>query len=196
MKQSEASLKQAEEITGGQLEYYDTKNVPEKFKKASYPTPWLTPEHPDAEDDQEIDDTLDSIRQAEIIFGYKKETRNWHKEGNKWDYYNHVRMSDQEAQEKDALHAATIQGKGPEAGKWWKRLTKDNGLNGMDAIPKGRQGDSSDEEEDDNRIPKDVKDKQKRIAMEKNGGKKPEKHAESKQCDIPEMCPDDMTPKE
>jgi hypothetical protein len=32
--------------------------------------------------------------------------------------------------------------------------------------------------------------------MEKNGGKKPEKHAESKQCDIPEMCPDDMTPKE
>jgi len=33
MKESEESLKQAEEITGGQLEYYDTKNVPEKFKK-------------------------------------------------------------------------------------------------------------------------------------------------------------------
>jgi len=35
----------------------------------------LTSEHPDAEDDAEIDETLDSIRQAEIIFGYKNETR-------------------------------------------------------------------------------------------------------------------------
>lgn len=40
-------------------------------------------------DDPEIDDTLDSIRQAEILFGYKKETRDWHEEGNKWDYYSH-----------------------------------------------------------------------------------------------------------
>jgi hypothetical protein len=46
----------------------------------------------------------------------------------------------------------------------------------MDGIPKGRQGDSSDEEEDDKRIPKEVLAKQKRLAMEKNGGKKPEKH--------------------
>lgn len=150
----------------------------------------MTPEHPDAEDDAEIDETLDSIRQAEIIFGYKKETRNWHAEGNKWDYYNHYRMSEPEIADKAALHAAH-QGKGPEAGSWWKRLTKDNGLNGMDAIPKGRQGDSSDEEEEDTRIPKDVRTKDKRVAKEKNGGKKPEKHAEKKTCDIPEMCPDD-----
>jgi hypothetical protein len=74
MKESEASLKQAEEITGGQLEYYNVNNVPEKFKKASYPTPFMTPENPDAEDDAEIDETLDSIRQAEVMFGYKKET--------------------------------------------------------------------------------------------------------------------------
>ena len=94
MKESEASLKQAEEITGGQLEYYNVNNVPEKFKKASYPTPFMTPEHPDAEDDAEIDETLDSIRQAEVMFGYKKETRSWHAEGNKWDYYSHFRKSD------------------------------------------------------------------------------------------------------
>jgi hypothetical protein len=92
--QSEASLKQAEEMTGQQLEYYDTKNVPEKFKKESYPAPWYTPEGVDAEDDNEIDETLDSIRQAEIIFGYKKETRNWHPDGQKWDYYSHERKSD------------------------------------------------------------------------------------------------------
>lgn len=49
-------------MTGGKLEYYDTNNVPAKFKKESYPKPFLLPEHPDAEDDNEIDDTLDSIR--------------------------------------------------------------------------------------------------------------------------------------
>ena len=105
-------------------------------------------------------------------------------------------MSEPEIAEKDALHAAH-KGKGPEAGSWWKRLTKDNGLNGMDAIPKGRQGDSSDEEEEDTRIPKDVRTKEKRIVKEKNGGKKPEKHAEKKECEIPEMCPDDaQSPKQ
>jgi len=86
-------------------------------------------------------------------------------------------MSEPEIADKAALRAAHER-KGPEAGSWWKRLTKDNGLNGMDPIPKGRQGDSSDEEEDDSRIPKDVRTKAKRLANEKNGGKKPEKKAE------------------
>ena len=49
-------------MTGKQLEYYDTKNVPEKFKKQSYPAPWYVPDGTDAVDDGEIDDTLDSIR--------------------------------------------------------------------------------------------------------------------------------------
>ena len=35
------------------------------------------------------------------------------------------------------------------------RLTKDNGLNGMNPLPKDTQGDSSDEEEEDTRIPKE-----------------------------------------
>lgn len=101
MDQSTASLKQAEEITGKQLEYYDVNNVPEKFKKASFPKPFMVPDHPDAEDDDEIDSTLDSIRQAEIMFGYKKETRNWHQDPS-WDYYSHYsksipEMSDQAA---------------------------------------------------------------------------------------------------
>jgi len=108
MKASEASLKQAEEMTGKQLEYYDTKNVPEKFKKESYPTPWYTPIDAikGAEDDPEIDDTLDSIRQAEIIFGYKKETRNWHPDGANWDYYSHYSKSKPEAADQAAAHAA------------------------------------------------------------------------------------------
>jgi hypothetical protein len=101
MKESEDSLKQAEVITGGQLEYYDVNNVPAKFKKASYPKPWLTPEHPDAEDDAEIDETLDSIRQAEVMFGYKNETRSWHADQN-WDYYSHYSMSNEEKADKVA----------------------------------------------------------------------------------------------
>lgn len=90
MKDSEASLRTAEELTGGKLEYYDTNNVPEKFKKDSYPTPFRTDFYNSETilDDPEIDDTLDSIRQAEILFGYKKEKRDWHEDPN-WDYYNH-----------------------------------------------------------------------------------------------------------
>jgi len=41
----------------------------------------------------------------------------------------------------------------------------------MDAIPKGRQGDSSDEEEEDTRIPSEVRKKEKRLEKEKNKGK-------------------------
>ena len=92
MKESEASLKTAEEITGGLLEYG---KYPEKFHKSSFPTPFRTPENPDVEDDPDINETLDSIRQAEVMFGYKNETRSWHAEGNKWDYYSHFRKSDQ-----------------------------------------------------------------------------------------------------
>lgn len=33
MQESEASLKQAEEMTGEQLEWFDVKNMPAKFKK-------------------------------------------------------------------------------------------------------------------------------------------------------------------
>jgi hypothetical protein len=48
----------------------------------------------------------------------------------------------------------------------------------MDPIPKDRQGDSSDEEEEDTRIPKEIRDKKKRLIMEENGGKMPVPHHE------------------
>ena len=51
MKESEASLKQAEEMTGKELEWYDVNNIPAKFKKESYPTPFMEPLHPDFEED-------------------------------------------------------------------------------------------------------------------------------------------------
>ena len=41
----------------------------------------------------------------------------------------------------------------------------------MDAIPKVRQGDRSDEEEEDSRIPSEVRKKEKRLEKEKNKGK-------------------------
>lgn len=40
-------------------------------------------------------------------------------------------------------------GGGPEAGSWWKRLTKDRGLNGMDGIPKNKQHGGPDDSSDD-----------------------------------------------
>jgi hypothetical protein len=65
----------------------------------------------------------------------------------------------------------------------------------MDAIPKGRQGDSSDEEEEDTRIPSELLKKEKRLAKEKNKGKVEEK--KTKGCDIPELCPDEsISPKQ
>lgn len=48
----------------------------------------------------------------------------------------------------------------------------------MEGIPKGRQGDSSDDETDDKRIPLEVRQKKKRLAFEANGGKPKEKHHE------------------
>lgn len=57
----------------------------------------------------------------------------------------------------------------------------------MDGIPKGRQGDSSDEENDDERIPLAIRIKQRRLANEANGGKPIKKHhdpaAEDKEND-------------
>ena len=79
-------------MTGKQLEYYDTKNVPAKFKKESYPAPFYIAPGTEMVDDGEIDDTLDSIRQAEVMFGYKKDNRNWHADPN-WDYYSHYSKS-------------------------------------------------------------------------------------------------------
>jgi|APSaa5957512535_1039671.scaffolds.fasta_scaffold208431_1 hypothetical protein len=93
-------------MTGEQLEYFDPKNIPEKFKRKWYPTPWMTPEHPDIDEDQEIDDTLDSIRQAEIIYGYKKEHRTWHPEGTNWDYYSHYKKTPEQIDDAAALHAS------------------------------------------------------------------------------------------
>lgn len=147
---TEASLKQAEEMTGKSLTYYDWKNPPPEKKKETYPVPFSTPdpENLDAEEDQEIDDTLDSIRQAEILYGYKKEHRTWHPEGSNWDYYNHYKKSVDEIAEQDAKYAAANAG-GPFATQWWKKLTKDNGLNGMDPIPKGRQHGGEDDCSDD-----------------------------------------------
>lgn len=97
----------------------------------------MEPEHPDFDEDQEIDDTLDSIRQAEIIYGYKKEHRTWHPEGSNWDYYSHYKKTDDEIADAEAKHAGVLGG-GPGATDWWKRLTKDKGLNGMDGIPKAK----------------------------------------------------------
>lgn len=57
-------------------------------KGHDYPTPFRVPNPVTTEYDEtsEIQDTLDSIKQAEIQFGYSKETRD-NKEEN-WDYYN------------------------------------------------------------------------------------------------------------
>ena len=64
-------------------------------------------------------------------------------------------------------------GSGPAAGDWWKRLTKDRGLNGMDPIPKAKQhggpDDSSDEEGGKE------EDWEKTMKKPKNGEKKEEK---------------------
>ena len=38
-------------MTGQELEWYDMKNIPEKFKKKSFPTPFSVPEHPDVLED-------------------------------------------------------------------------------------------------------------------------------------------------
>lgn len=53
----------------------------------------------------------------------------------------------------------------------------------MEGIPKGRQGDSSDDEGEDTRIPEAVRNEAKRKALEANGGKPEEKHHEETEAE-------------
>lgn len=108
-------------------------------------------------------------------------------------------MSNEEKTEIESKFAAN-QGHGPEHTHWWKRLTKDKGLNGMDGIPPERQNfPDEDPRSEDDRIPEDVRIKQKRLANEKlakeNGGELPEKKEEQTQAPA-ETADDDQSAKQ
>jgi len=82
-KTTENSLKWAENHLGAQM--WDYGYIP---KEKDYPTPFRVPNpnKTEYEETEEITDTLDSIRQAEIQFGYVKQNKTEH--GDNFDYYN------------------------------------------------------------------------------------------------------------
>lgn len=86
---TDKSIDWAENHLGAKM--WDYEYIP---KEKDYPKPFMEPKVKDGEYEEtaEITDTLDSIRQAEIQFGYRKEDQTHH--GGNFDYYNEKGLTD------------------------------------------------------------------------------------------------------